>query len=972
MGGTFTADDVARILNGLGPNGANGGSFYGSSPAQLGGTNNVGGYELSGTFDRFANTKLKKLDAEIKQMEKEIDERVRKNHKGWSEEKIQKEIANQKQNSLRYQAKVKDWNKEAKVANGMSFAYTFAKRSLALAEHYQAKEYKLFQAQLNTTANLTNQQIQLASQTFQGSFNTVLDTLNGNVMDIGKNALSSQLKMSKSFWTYERAVPLEMKKLQNQSIITNERWGQELLKSQNDLTSDVLAYGQQNLNANERAQVLSMGGEQTSAALQASTAEVEKIRQEVNLANESVDAFWGTMTTMRERAMSIDVETQEKLNEVAGKLYDLVNEVVEKHSEIAQITTKMLNEIDKESKDLALNFGFTGEQAQRMSDSFVKANVQAAKWGLEAKNFMEMQRGYMDSAGRQVTMNANDYDAMAAISRITGMSSEQTGQIMGEMNIFNTSVEHGADTIQSMYNLANKMGLSSKQYTKDLSQNLKLAQKYNFVGGSKELQKMSIWAQQVRMNLSTATQFAESMISGGIENTLEKAAHLQVLGGNAAIYSDPLGMMYDAGADVGNLARRMEAMLGNFGTFNRQTGETKFSWTDTKMIEEIAKAMGMERGEAMNVLREKNKFTAVQDQFVDNRFSEEEQRAISNRATYDEKSGKFKVSYINELGDKVTKDVSELTRDEFEKMMPQDNEEALVDFAQKSYGVEMKQLMVTKEIAARIGVNVSDEFLRLQAQKEAIIKSHANEQVRNRSNYYGVVGAFENHALENQFQTENLEYTSGYVDSAFNLAAQQLDKNLQRTADLNAEMQDVFRMAVGSQEEFYAAMMKFAELTGEKDLMERPKRMQSNLIDERNGISGGVFQNLLGTVRPNSNYSQGYGYGNQMAYQNFNASGGNAISGKTKALANANEVAFTNLTTALNNFASKPIQTNSSINMSGTLNLQQPNYGAANLISELQKNPALLNQFINLMAEQTSTNASGGKTPGSVPGAPWR
>ena len=179
--------------------------------------------------------------------------------------------------------------------------------------------------------------------------------------------------------------------------------------------------------------------------------------------------------------------------------------------------------------------------------------------------------------------------------------------------------------------------------------------------------------------------------------------------------------------------------------------------------------------------------------------------------------------------------------------------------------------------------------------------------------------------------------------------------------------------ASSDEKDLYAQMIKFAELTGNTELKNRAERMQTNKADDDAAIAAGNKPGFLsqwfGGLRPGKT-NGAYGYENNMKYQDYNSTGGHAFDSRYQALPKATTVAFNNLTTALNNFSSKPIQTNSTISLNGTVNLQQPNYGATNLIAELQKNPTLLNQFIDLMSTQTSINANGGKPIGSVPGAP--
>lgn len=952
--------------------------FYGTSMSRMGGYGfNTGGYRYTGTFDRQGAKNLSKEMEEIRRLEKDIADKTKEDlrDKNLSEEELKKEIKIRQDGNEKLKKAYNQLKNDRMLNEVMSFIINTVGRVVHLAHAYQAKEFEIIRAQLNATQKLVQEQISLSSNSFNTSFSTVLNTLEGNVREIGKNALTNQMQLSKQFWQYERDVPLEMRKLSNQSIIANEKFTfNEVIPALAEGVGDVMTFVNRLSNGSKPFADAMENGSDIAESLAQSEEYAENIRSNFNLIDDATKNIINPLIEMRKASMELDTETREILNSLAGGIMDETQAIVDKFNEMAQRTTNMIYDIDKETKKVALEFGFTGRQAQAMAHAMIEANLTAAKWGLEVKDLLAMQSSYMENASRQVMMSNADFDLLAATSRITGIESGQIGSLVGDMNIFNTSIEHGTDNITAMYHLANKMGLSSKQFTKDLGQNLKLAQKYNFVGGSKAMERMSIWSQQVRMNLATATSFAESLISGGIESTLEKAAQLQVLGGNAAIYSDPLGMMYDAGADTESLARRMVEMVGNYGTLDRKTGETTFSWTDTAMITQIAKALGMDRGEAMNMLREKNKYSVVSRQLTDASLTEEQKKSISNRATYDDKTGKFKVTYIGADGEKHDKFVENVTAGDLEFMQSQDKDEALIDFAQRSLDVETKQLAVTKAIAAQMGIDVEKDFYRTQAEKELILRQNSGNIRTMGVSTYGDIMRLQNEGLQNDYNAQYAAWNSGLVKKSMEFQSSQMAQSVERVTRLNAEFEETTRLLVGDERELYAAALRLARLTGNKDLIRSIERAQTNFIENEKGDAGlgrRLGQQILGAAAPVSNskiQNDAFGYNNMMGVQNFRSYGGHGFDRKYDAVLSETSTAVTSLSNAINTLSSRPIQTNSKVQVNGSLNLQQPGYGVTNLINELQKNPTLMNEFINLLSNQTATNVNGGKSNGSISG----
>ena len=558
---------------------------------------------------------------------------------------------------------------------------------------YRNKEIELMKAGIELLNNTFTTQLSLASQSISNSLNTISQVYAGNVKNIGKTALGNQMSLIKDTLKYEHSFSQAVLNWQN--TVENIQW--EYYTNQANNGIDFLQDAYNDYNRLFGADKLTNGMiEEEVKARQKNLEALEKSSEGFSdFGKQLVNVGKALNTNVFEPVRQFTKEQQEAINSYTEQILEQLENTFKPLTEIIEQVKQSLFELDKQSKRTALSFGYIGNKGQQYTQKILEENANiAALWGKEFKDLLENQEKYLGNADRNYMFSAKDQDMTFAAARLYGMeNASEMSALFGEMNIFNTSIEKGADTMREMYDIANNMGVSNKKFVKDLSSNLKLAQKYNFVGGTKAMEKMSLWAQQVRLNLNSAAQFAEKLIGGGIEDTLTTAANLQVLGGNAAIFSDPLGMMYDAGADMESMAHRIEAMVGNFGTLDRKTGETKFSWTDTKMMNEIAKALGMSREEVMNMNREKNKFSVVSRQMLNTGLTEEQKRMVSNRAVYDEATGKFKVNTLTH-GEQT---VDQLTPELLKDILPEDNQEALVEYARRSLDVETELLAIARQ-----------------------------------------------------------------------------------------------------------------------------------------------------------------------------------------------------------------------------------------------------------------------------------
>jgi len=924
---------------------------------------NMGGNENTGYIDRGFERRVDRLSRSLTDFVKQEGNYI-KNRNDISDEAKIEEINNIK-NSKQYIALNKDIHKSVVTSNAVSFFSQLlhdAKDFYVATRNY---EFELYENLIESASSLITRKINIGSQYYANSLDIVTSTLNGNIMELGSQASSHQISLAKNLWEYQREYGITLRKTQNAASIAEQDY---VIGAQADFILDTaknIGITATNLiNEHERYADVKNGvldyeiSEDGKKTLIDTFEFIKKEKEEVR-----------DLIKLREKALNLDVKLQEKLFDFQKQLFEQSEQIYQKVQEIANFTDKSMMELDKNSKELAKQFGFVGEQGQAWTNTMIDNNVIAAKWAMKAEDFLHAQEAYLDNAGRGVNLNqtgGEEFDQMAALSRATGTDMSQIGALMGDMNIFNTSVGHGVDNIFTMYKMANRMGLSGKKFIKDLSQNLKLAQKYNFVGGTKAMEKMSVWSQQVRLNLQSVANFAEGIMDGGLESTLEKAARLQVLGGNAAIYSDPLGMMYDAGADVANLARRIEGMIGNYGTLNSRTGETTFTWTDEMMVRQIAKGLGIDSEEAKNVLREKNKFSVARKQINKALFSEEEQREISNRATYNEKTGQFEVTMLG--GQK--KAISDLTTADLENMKSNSDTEALTQYAEKSLTVEQNLLSKTSYIAARIAQITGDTWYAAKAAQENIIKSHTAEQIQIGSKYNGRTWEFQNVNLNRDYEQAYKNYQNGTYDNALYqmenftaAAAAEVDnfgKELAQATELmkNNDLQGLLKM-IGA----------FAEATGSENLIRvadkatvnygRSKDGKKHWDSDMAGLMGG-FGNSDEDIRQYggkatryvepTKFTAAHGYKDERAW----------------VVQESNTTAVNSLTNAINNLSSAQLQSKATVDLKGSITLNGTNMKIS--ADELAKDPEFMQQLASYLSRRIDLNTNGGKSSGSNPG----
>lgn len=412
------------------------------------------------------------------------------------------------------------------------------------------------------------------------------------------------------------------------------------------------------------------------------SAGIDQLSNELKMVAEGNNTLISTSNKIRETEI-------EKQTDILNKILDINTQASETLVEmemgqktnwlkLAETIEKELDVFDKLSNDLAISYGYTnrGQLDAFQKEEIRSAAMDAAIFGKDYEDLARLKASYIETTGRNKQFAQTDNRSMMALGKYLG-DDGLAASYASEMEIFNTGVADSVDMLDNVLQDVNRIGLNGRKYTKTLVDNLKLAQKYNFKNGTKGLMEMAKWAENTRFNMNSLGGMLDKISEGGLEGVITQGAQLQVLGGHAAMNADPIAMMFERYADPEALMKRYQDMTKGYGSLDRTTGETKFSGTEQMLMENIAKAQGRSVEDVMNEVRARNKKEVVEKQLLGD-FNDEEKSFISNLANYDKKSGQFKVK-VKDGNRYVDTDVSQLTKDDIDKLMPEKHNERMED-----------------------------------------------------------------------------------------------------------------------------------------------------------------------------------------------------------------------------------------------------------------------------------------------------
>ena len=407
--------------------------------------------------------------------------------------------------------------------------------------------------------------------------------------------------------------------------------------------------------------------------------------------------IWGQINKYQETALELEQKVAQTRLGNAHKTISQVNEFTRK-------TDEYIKKQDKAVRGFQVDRGMSSAQNATFEKWMLGQGESFAKFNKTIEDVLKMQSSYTEQSGRAVNFSENDNLQSLVVGRLVG--DESLVSFQSQMQIFNHSVSDSADIMYEMYKDVNKMGLSQKKVTKDVLANLKLANKYDFKNGTKGFIELAKWAENARFNLSSLGNMLEKTQGGGIEGAVTQAAKLQVLGGNFAMYADPLSMFNNALTNPEEYAKQVHSMFKGMGTLDRKTGETSFNGNDHLRIRVAAEALGMSTEDAKNMIREENKKSVVKRQMAGSTLSKKQQDAVANKAQRDEVTGQWYVNTIN--GGRI--DVSNVQEKDLDNIVSDNKDEAAVQYAQSTLSFVEKIEATTKQIDAKLGRLSFDNF----------------------------------------------------------------------------------------------------------------------------------------------------------------------------------------------------------------------------------------------------------------------
>lgn len=556
---------------------------------------------------------------------------------------------------------------------------------------------------------------------FKDNLLTVAHEAYDNLLDLTKESLTARLKISQDIRKYE----LEYFNVQTQKITA-------IAGAVGDVGKAVGSFG--------KGTIAGVAGDAVSGVAKMYSAIINVFR---NLSAKEQEIF---------------IKYNEQVKKMTEEIYSTAEEMLKTVKETSRQVSELLMTVDEEARKTGLSMGYSG----RNLENFVQkqlldaTNSMISQFGATAQDLVKNQAAYMESSDRNMLLTVEEQAGFLATGKVTGKTSEEIATMVGGMHQYNISAETGNKLLEDMYKTSSRMGVNAGKAVKNFADNLKLASKVNFRDGVNSIKEMTAWSMKTRFNMESIAGMVDKLYSGGLEGVMSSAAKLNVLGGNAALYGDPLGLMYGM-LDAQDLAERALKSVSDLGTYDVKTGQTSFNASERLRMRQIAEAYGLSAEELDIMARTEKQRSHVVSQLTGGGFTKEQMDLINANAKFNVKTGKYEVTTLGEKGVSETREIGRLRPEDLKNIInPEDTQKNMVEYAARNLSE------ATKQTAAQVSIRNM-----LAYRTYGTMKDTSRRSIDLWKNFFEGNGEDLNKAIENEMM----------------MTVEALDTNLRMTAD---------------------------------------------------------------------------------------------------------------------------------------------------------------------------------------------
>jgi hypothetical protein len=271
---------------------------------------------------------------------------------------------------------------------------------------------------------------------------------------------------------------------------------------------------------------------------------------------------------------------------------------------------------------------------------------------------------------RNVIASEKDIEGLFAVTQVLG------GTVESLANAF-LDVGRGIETIpeelEKSVEYIQSIGGNARSIMADVTKNMGVMNRFQFNEGVQGLTKMAAQASMLRFDMTKTFEFAENLYKP--EEAIKVAAAFQRMGVAIGGLGDPLQLMNQSINDPSGLQDSLVEVSKQFTYLDKQTNTFKISRQGVLILKELGEQAGIDAKEMMKMglaaAELDQRLSAINEAGL-TITSEEDKQYLANIAKM--KDGKYTVELVDEQGKKDTKNLSDITQKEFDKLIKEQRE----------------------------------------------------------------------------------------------------------------------------------------------------------------------------------------------------------------------------------------------------------------------------------------------------------
>jgi hypothetical protein len=271
---------------------------------------------------------------------------------------------------------------------------------------------------------------------------------------------------------------------------------------------------------------------------------------------------------------------------------------------------------------------------------------------------------------RNVIANTEDVEKLFSATKVLGLDAQFLSKAFLDVG---TGIEKIPEALEESVQYIQSIGGNAKTVMGDVAQNMEQMNRFQFEGGVLGLTKMAAQASMLRFDMNETFKLADRVLSP--EGAIETAAAFQRLGVAAGGLADPFALMNASINDPGALQDSLVDVAKQFTYFDEKTKTFKINPQGVLTLREMEKETGVSAREmsklGLAAAEADMRISAIGSAGLN--IKEEDKQYLANIAKMGE-GGEYEVKLRDESGIEQTRKLSEITQDEFDKLIKEQRE----------------------------------------------------------------------------------------------------------------------------------------------------------------------------------------------------------------------------------------------------------------------------------------------------------